>query len=172
MIQVLKRDGSVEGFDARKLTAAIWRSMRGASRTFEHACRLAEAVELYLRRRDVRCISSTALFEMTLKVLRCVGPLRAADAAEKFRQLRDALRRQLRIRHEKGRITYWDKAWACEFARASWGVSPQTARILAGKIEIELFALNDPVVPRQKVLDMLNRMMAEYGLADAVPARL
>ena len=172
MVQVLKRDGSVEGFDPRKLAAAIWRSMRGTSGTFEHARRLAEAVELYLPRRGVKCISSTALFEMTLKALRYVGILPAAQAAEEFRRRRDLLRGKLRIRHEGGRITYWDKGWLCEFAQRSWGVSPQTGRILAGRIELELFALPEMVISRQKVLEMLNRMMAEYGLADAVPARL
>ena len=66
---------------------------------------------------------------------------------------------------------FWDKRWLCEFAQCSWHVRPATARLLAGKVESELFAGTDLVVSRETVIARLNRWVSEYGLADAVPVR-
>lgn len=168
-IRVLKRDGSVEAFDARKLSAAIWGAMQGGGARFEHARRMGEAVETYLRRCGGGCVSSSAVFEMVVKALRHVGLFAAADAAESYCKWRNTLRRQLRIRYNTGNLTFWDKGWLCQFARRSWGVSSATARILAGQVEIDLIRGNDLVVSREAVIDALNRLMSKYGLADAVP---
>lgn len=172
MIQVLKTDRSVEPFDNRKLAAAIWRAMGPTDESFDYAQELAEAVGTYLKRKGTQRVSSSALLEMTVRALRYVGFSEAATAAEKYNDWRDVMRRSLRIRHESGALTFWEKGWLCELACCSWHVSRQTARILAGKVELELFALDEPVVPRQMVMDVLNWMMSQYGLADAVPARL
>ena len=171
-VQVLKRDGTAEGFDGRKLAASIWRSMDRDSTSYEHARRLAEAVETYIIRKGKACVSSSAVFEMTVKALRHVGLPHAAQSAETYRIWRSLLRKELRIQHEEGQLTLWDKNWLLEFASRSWHISPRTARILAGKVELDLLRDNEGIVPRQKVIDLLNRVVAEYGLADAVPAGL
>jgi len=171
-IQVLKRDGTAEAFDSRKLAASIWRAINCRSATYEHARRLAEAVETYIIRKGCRCVSSSAVFEMTVKALRHVGLLKAAESAENYRAWRSLLRQQLRIKHDEGRLTLWDKGWLLEFATRSWHISPAVARILAGKIELDLLRSGESIVPRQKVIGLLNRSVAEYGLADAVPASL
>jgi hypothetical protein len=168
-IRVLKRNRSVEQFDARKLAAAMWRAMQNTRAPFEYALRLAQAVELYLQRRGGGCVSSSALFEMTVKALRHVGLNSAADGAESYCKWRNTLRKQLRIRYNTGNLMFWDKGWLCELARRSWHVCPATARILAGQVEIGLFRGADLVVSREAVVDALNRLTSEYGLADAVP---
>jgi hypothetical protein len=171
-IQVVKADRSVERFDSLKLTGAMWRAMEETGGSFDNARRLAGAIETYLRRRNRRRVSSATVFDMTVKAFRYVGLPAAAETAEAYRNWRNVLRKQLRIRYEQGRLTFWDKSWLCEFACRSWHVSRGTARFFAGKIELMLLRGDEAIVDRQAVVAMLNRMVLEYGLADAVPVEL
>lgn len=167
-IRVMKRDGSVEDFDAAKLAAAMWRAMRHTNAKYTHARQLAEAIETYLLRRDYTCVSTRALFEMAVKSLHYVGLPRAAGRIEKHRDWRDQRRRQFRIRHDDS-TTFWDKSWLCKLACRSWHVSHSVGRIIAGRIEHEILAGDRFILGRHEVLDLLNHNMAAYGLADAVP---
>ncbi len=170
-IRVLKRERSVECFDSQKLAASMWRAMRGTHASFDHARQLAEAIETYLCRRVAGCVSSSAIFEMAVKAFRHVGLDAAAEAAESYQTWRNIRRTQLRIRHDGERLTYWDKEWLCEFASCSWHVSPAAARMLAGRVELRLLEQGHKVIARQAVIDLLNQVVSEYGLADAVPVR-
>jgi len=170
-IRVIKRDGTTEHFDPQKLTGAIWRALPDDKRRYDNACQLAEAIELYLLQRRCRRVSSAAILEMMLKALGYVGLDCAARAAEAYRQWRALSRSQLRIRHEGGRVTLWEKGWLCEFACRSWQISRSTGRILADAIELELIQGEQDVVDRSAVLEGLNRLVLAYGLADAVPVR-
>ncbi len=58
MIRVLKRDGTVEPFDTRKLAGAMWRAMRGTPGRYEDACQLALAMKIYIGRDTVKVVSS------------------------------------------------------------------------------------------------------------------
>lgn len=171
-IWVLKRDGTSERFDVAKLTAAIWRAMSRTGASYEHAAKLAEAVGTYVIGSHSSCVSSAAVFEMVLKALKYVNIAEAAEAAENYCRRRSLLRRQLRIRHEGGRLTMWAKGWVCQFAFRSWRISRRTARILAGQVEQEILRSGQGIVSRSKVISTLNCLIAAYGLADAVPARL
>ena len=168
-IRVLKRDRSREPFDAWKLTAVVWPAMQSSGLTYPHARQLAEAVEMYLSRQELLCISSTAIFEMLLKAFRHVGMDEAALQVETHRRRRRQLREKLRVRHDPKTATLWDKRWLCQFARRSWHISPATARILAGQIEHQLLDWPKPEISRMQLLEQLNRLMCQYGLADAVP---
>lgn len=170
-IRVIKRDGSEEPFDARKLAAAMARAMSRTDGQFHEACQLSEAIEIYVRRTGWRCVPTAAVYEMTVKALCCSGLARASKAMEAHRDRRQAGRRALRIRHDDGKLTQWDKSWLGELARRSWFLSPTTGRFLAGRVEAELIARRAAEVARYDVLEMLNRQVAEYGLADAVPVR-
>jgi len=170
-IGVLKRDQSVELFCAEKLAGALWRAAQGTPAKFQEVRQIAGAVQTYLLRRRGRCVSSRAVFEMALKALRYVGLASAAEAAESYSRWRMLVRGRLRIRHEEGKLTYWDKGWLCELACRSWHVMPTTGRILAGIVELGLLRGEDTVVWRQAVVERLNDVVAEYGLADAVPVR-
>ena len=169
-IRVVKRDRTVEPFDVRKLTASLWRAARGAPICFDHVRQIAEAIELHLIRRGRRQIGSAALFAMAIRAMRHVGLARAADAAWAHRTRRVALRQHLRVCHEGGRTTFWDKSWLAELARRSWRISQAASRIVAGKVESILLRGEEDEISRARVVNLLNRVMSEYGLADAVPA--
>lgn len=167
-IRVLKRDGSVEEFSPYKLAAAIWRALSGRGGQYRDAADLALAIGVYLDRGQWACISSAAVFEMTVKVLRRVHFDEAAAALESCRASRAARRRRLRIDHG-GQVTYWEKGWLVRLGSQSWQLSPQTARIIAGHVESSLLSQPGRVIPRADATDLFNQCVAEYGLADAVP---
>ena len=168
-VRVVKRDGSVETFDPGKLAGVMWRAMRDAEGSYGDAIQLSLAIEVYLTRSGQQCVSSAAVLEMGVKVLRRVGLEKAADAIELHHSRRSARRRQVRICHTDGRVTYWDKTWLAQQARGSWDLSRLAARILAGYIEREVLDGGAETVDRGEVLERLNATVAAYGLADAVP---
>jgi len=170
-VRVLKRDGTAEDFSRRKLAAAMWRSMTGTCGEFRDAAELARAVEIYLVRRRLLCTSSAAVLEMTMKVLRRVGLPAAADAMEGHHAWRSARRKRLRILHDGGRLTCWDKSWLAKFICRSWDVLPATGRIVAGILEEELLAGPARQFSREDVIARMNECVASLGLADAVPVR-
>ena len=169
-IWVQKRDGGVEDFDSLKLVGAVSRAVRPAGGRCGYARPIAAAIELFCRRSGCACVSSAAVFEMTVKAMRCVRLETGAEAMESHRTWRARRRRQLRVSHEGGQVTMWDKSWLCELAQRSWRLSRSAARIIAGRLECELLAGPDELLWRGAVVDMLNAHVAACGLADAVPA--
>jgi hypothetical protein len=196
-IRVLKRDGNVEDFDPQKLSVAMSKAMLAVRRGgLGEARDLSIAIGIYLARSSCRCISSAAIFEMALKVLYRVRMGGAAVAMESHHSWRADARKRLRLCHESGRASAWNKSWLRELARRMWNISPATAAILASEVEGELLSENDAdatgsrsvgrasprrqpahptkrprLVPREKVVAMLNERVAQFGLADAVPVR-
>ena len=171
-VRVVKRDGTEEAFDVHKLAAALFRAMRASGGRFRDADQLAQAIGIHLRRCGWSRVSSAAIFEMAIKVLRRCRLMRAAESLQSSRTERRLRRSRLRVRHHDGRTTLWDKSWLGELAQRSWFLSPRTGRLLAGEVEGALLGAEATVVSRQDVLDMLNERVAQYGLADAVPVRL
>ena len=169
MIRVLKRDGKAEEFDGLKLAATIWRAMGGGKEAYSQAVFFSDAVRFYLSRSRRGCVSSAALFEMCVKLLQHIGQPLAARRLQEHRSWRLARRREFRIRHERGKLTLWEKGWLADFAQRCWGLSPGTARTLAGQVEADLLRTPAREVPRQEIINRLNEITAAYGLADAVP---
>jgi len=167
----MKRDGSFERFDEAKLAGSMWAAMKGRLGGHEDARELARAVTCHLHRTGQDCISSTAVFEMALKVLRRVRLWDVARAMEMAQQRRRAGRKLLRVLHDGGHMTLWDKSWLATLASHSWHLSPGCGRILAAMIERELLREPSQTVHRQDLLDRVNDYVAAYGLADAVPVR-
>ncbi len=170
-IRVIKGDSTEEPFDARKLAASMFRAMEGRRGRLYDAVQLSIAIGIYLKRSSLLTVTSDALSEFAVKVLRRCRLSEAASAMEDFRQRRRIRRTRLAVRHEGGKVTMWDKGWLSSWAQSSWLLSRTTSRILAGQVERELLDSEAIVVSRLEVLDMLNRRVAEYGLADAVPVR-
>ena len=171
-IRIVKRDGTQEPFDAGKLATSMFQGMRQTSGRYCDAWQLAEAIESHLRRRKNRRTSSDAVFEMAVEVLRRSGFTTAGYVLQAHRSWRLLRRQRLQVRHEGGRATLWDKSWLSQLAQGSWFLAPTTGRILAGQIEQILLAAEIKVVPRQDVVEMLNELVVQYGLADAVPVRI
>lgn len=167
-IRVLKRDGSSEPFDVWKLAGAMGRAIAADADRRDDARQLAMAIRIYLARSGQTAISSAAVLEMALKVLRRVCRGDAATAMERHNARRRARRRQIRICHRNGKVTYWDKTWLCHLAALSWQLSPGAARIIAGLVEAEVLAGRETLIDRRAVLEHLNEAVSAFGLADAV----
>ena len=170
-IRVCKSDSTEEAFDVRKLTSSMFRAMQGTRGRYYDASQLAIAIGIYLKRSSWLIITSDALAELGVKVLKRCRLSDAGSAMVEYRQDRGIRRSRLQVRHEGGRVTMWDKGWLSSWAQRSWLLSRTTSRILAGQVERELLGSDTAEVSRLDVLDMLNRRVAEYGLADAVPVR-
>jgi len=172
-IRVFKSDHVEEPFSAGKLSASIYRAMRQASEPQgrHEAIQLAIAIGIYLQRTCWLKVTSDAIGELAVKVLARCGHAGAAEAMQAGRQWRRLRRGRLSVQHELGERTKWDKSWLSCWAQSSWWLSRSSARIIAGLVERELLESGATVVSRTDVLDMLNRFVAEYGLADAVPVR-
>lgn len=169
MIRVLKRDGTVEPFDARKLAGAMWRAMRETPGRYEDACQLALAMKVYIDRETVKVVSSGAIFEMAVKVLRRVSLAGAAETLRTHRGQTHAWRHVMRVQHHGGAVTYWDKAWLSELACKSWYLMPRTGRLIAAEIEEQLRRTDRKSISRGELVEMVNRRVTELGLGDAVP---
>jgi transcriptional regulator NrdR family protein len=170
-VRVIKRDGGIELFCARKLAGSIWRAMQATSGRYRDANDLAEAIRIFLTRSERRCVSSGVLLEMILKVLQRADLVNVAGAMEAYRDWRSLRREQIQVVYEDGKTACWDRRWLAEIAARSWNVSPTTARIVAGQIERDLLEDERTCISRDSILHRLNTRMAELGLADAVPVR-
>jgi hypothetical protein len=165
----MKRDGREEAFDARKLAAAMHRAMRRAGGGLHEARQLALAIGVFLSSRGCGQVTSAAVFEMSVKVLHRIGRSAAADALEAHRAWRGRRRRRLRVRHDAGTVTVWDKSWVCEQACRTWGLSRAAGRIIAGQIEMAALGAGRAELSRREVRELVNEHVAAFGLADAVP---
>lgn len=170
-IKVRKRDGSLEAFAPARLASTMARGLARTGGPERLGRDLARAVELYLRRCRRTVVSSTALFEMAVKALRRVCMGEAAEVIELHRTLRAVRRPLLRVRHDGGQVTTWDKSWVALMGERTWGLSRRTARIFAGEIELHLLPQQSRIVDRQDVIALLNERVVQFGLADAVPVR-
>ncbi|MCY2928924.1 MAG: ATP cone domain-containing protein [Planctomycetota bacterium] len=169
MIQVRKRDGSIEPFQQVKITRALWSVIEPGGGHYLDARHLAEAIEIYLERDGDDVVSTAAVFEMALKVLHRTGMVVPACALEAHRACRALGRKQLMVVHEPGKATYWDKSWLSSLAQRSWRLATPTARIVAAQVEAALLASAQRTVTREDVIDLLNAAVSSFGLADAVP---
>jgi hypothetical protein len=171
-IEVIKRGESREVFSRSKLAAVLWKGMWAAGLgSYDDAREIAHAIEIFLRRRKRWAIESSAIFDMATKSLRRVRMGEAAEMIELHNTLRTVRRRLLRVRHDDGAVTQWDKAWLVELGRRMWHINTETARILAGMTELEILCQQEQTLPRQQIIDEFNIRVAQFGLADAVPVR-
>jgi hypothetical protein len=165
MVFVLKHDGTFEPFDRQKLRACLLRVLPAPREDFHFAEALSIAIRCYLRGRRIRCLSSAAVLEMALTVLRAVGLTGAAAELESQHAARLQGRSRLTIHHNDGRRTAWSKEWLARQAASRWGLGRTAARILAGQIERELIRQDVRDVGRAELMQMLAVNAAAYGLA-------
>jgi len=142
MIRVLKRDGTSEPFDRYKLRGCLLGLLRSLGEDPWHGEVLSSAVEQYLRRRGILCITSAALLEMVLTTLRISGLGRAGAELERRHAARLAMRARLILVHGAGVRTAWSKDWLVRRlcsrwrwpGRSSWSCSAGGAARSAGKM--------------------------------------
>jgi len=170
MIRVLKRDGTSEPFDRYKLRGCLLGLLRSLGEDPWHGEVLSSAVEQYLRRRGILCITSAALLEMVLTTLRISGLGRAGAELERRHAARLAMRARLILVHGAGVRTAWSKDWLVRRLCSRWRLGRAAARILAGEIELELLGRGGGEIRRKDVVAMLAQRVAACGLADHVAA--
>jgi hypothetical protein len=169
MIRVRKRDGSVEPFDAAKLAGAMYRAMEDEPAGWRDARDLAETIGIFLSRRRCRQVSSAAILEMAVKVLRKAGLDEAAATLEEFHALRVSLRSRVQLADADGVLQPWGTDWLVDLACDAWQMSRTVARHVVGEAETELLLTGEQRITRQAAIDQLNSTVLEFGLADAVP---
>lgn len=170
MISVIKRDGSTEGFERLKVRSCLMRALAGEIDGLYQADVLSSALEFYLHRRKLRCISSPALMEMVLTALKAAGQKRAARRMERFHARRMGLRGRLVLHHGFGPPTAWSKEWLAHHARSLYDLGATAARILAGDVELQLLRRRRREIGRGEVMRMLHREAQAFGLTALSPA--
>jgi hypothetical protein len=166
MIRVRKRDGSVETFDTRKLAGALWRVMGPRGGRYRDAWDLACAIRIFLSRKAPRTISSAAVFEMCLCVLRRIRMPDAAGDLERRRFERTRARARLAVRAGEQGVAAPAKQALAEWAMERWRLRRRTARLLAGGVEQELCADASAELGPRAVRRRLAAAVAQSGLAE------
>ncbi|MBI5724482.1 MAG: hypothetical protein HZA50_11025 [Planctomycetes bacterium] len=169
MVRVIKRDCTIEPFDERKIMRMACLALPEKSCQIDDLRPVADGVKMYLKVSAKPCIPSAELFDLAARSLNYVGLTEAVRILTLHRAWRAAQRRHLRIVHDDGRCTLWDKSWLCEHAIRGWNVSRQAARIVAAEIEEALLTGGRRKVERKYVLVMLGARLGELGLVDVVP---
>ena len=164
-ITILKRDGTAERFDRRKLRACLLRVMAGGIADLHIADALASAVAHYIAHRRIRALSSAALLEMALTVLHGVGLVAACEDLEAHHAARLRLRRLWVVHHGDQMRTAWSKDWLIRQGCSQWGLGRPAARIVAGQVERALLAGPPRQLTRSDAMEMLSGHLAAYGLS-------
>ncbi len=171
-IRVVKRDEREEAFEADRLAASMYQAMLRTAGSFYDASQLALAIGMHLERNGPDVIRSADLFQLCLDVLRRVRLTAAAERLEAHREWRQRRRQALRVRHDGGQVTLWDKSWVGDLASRTWHLSPRAGRVIAAQIEAELLGSTCRDVPRRDVEEAISERVVAFGLADAVPLEL
>ncbi len=160
----------MEGFDRFKLRSAIGRALEHVPEGYYRADALASAIQAYLSRHGRPCISSAAIFEMSLSCLRGLRLSSGARRMEQVRKAKVALRGRLVLQHGFGPASSWSKEWLVQHAVKELDVGMPVARILAGEVEQRLIRRRRSEIGRGEVLRMLHRQAQGFGLMPQVPA--
>lgn len=168
-IRVAKQDGAFEPFDRDKLAAAMCQAMLENPRAVLDSREVALAIDIYLHRQGWRTVSGAAVLDTVLKTFRRIGMDLPAALMETHQAWRARRRRQMKICCADGRTTSWDKGWLVKLICSSWRLGRATGRILAGDIEARVLNADLEVIARDDLIELVNELVVEYGLADAVP---
>jgi len=169
-IRVSKRDGTIEPFQRWKLRCCLLRVVGPQTPDGFWADALSAAVQCYIRRRGLTCVSSAAVLEMALTALRAVCLEDSARRLEQWHTARARMRGRLRLYHQDGRATNCTKQWLVEHLCKRWSLRRTTARILAGQLEKRLIRAGTDSLTRSEVLGMLERLVSAYGLVQTHPS--
>lgn len=168
-IHVVKRDGTRELLDRRKLRLSLWRAMQHHGSHFSQAECLSQAVQTYLTRSRCRTVSSRALFEMVVRVLRQTGHEPAAETLERHQRQRSAARRRVYVLDSAGRRRPWSRSWVAREVMQRWALSHAAGRAISAEVERQVLTDGTGHASRQlsadHVLDRADQLVEEFGLA-------
>ena len=76
----------------------------------------------------------------------------------------------MKIRYPDGQTAMWDKGWLVKLICSSWHLGRPVGRMLAGYLEIRLLEADTVgLIGRDDLIEQVNTLVSQYGLADAVP---
>jgi hypothetical protein len=174
VVQVSKRDGTIEEFTPAKLVQCIqWGLQAGGESTDSDtltARGLAEAVQEYLQNSHVEApVPSPHLAELVELVLTQTGYTGACMAIRQHFWLRDRFRRRLLVATPKGpdgRFVQrrWNKAHLVQHLRRRHALDTPASRMIAGRVEQLIFSCGLKVVTAGLVLEMTRSELLAWGL--------
>jgi hypothetical protein len=170
-VVLVKADGSDEAFSLRKLQSRLETIMQTANRDPWLAEPLAKAVASHIRERNRQGAPSTEyIFQCVVSVLRQTQLGDVADRMCGHRRRRREMRKRIRVidfqkwpHSEKG----WNKGEVYEWLRSRHGVGDEAARVLAGRIEEQVFRLGYHKVSATLIAELGQSEMMAWGLVDA-----
>jgi len=171
-LRVRKRDGSIESFSLAKVAQCIQAGLLAANddENPRHCARnLAEAVQDFLVSDADGPHATTRILELVEVVLTQTGHPNAAVQAVRFAESRQACRRRLIIAsyHPRdGRLVHrrWDKPRLIAYLRREHGLDMQTARMIAGRVELQLFNCQMKTVTASLIYGMTASELLAWGL--------
>lgn len=170
MLLITKSDGSREVFVEEKLRRCLSLALASASFDEVHASALASAVRIHIERdADTANLTSEYVFQCAIAVLNQTGATQAAEELQKHYREREGLRRRTRVfnpqRPAKG-LKPWRKSAVVATLRNKHGVDAKVARVLAGEIEMRIFASGYQVIRTPLILEIVKNELMAWGLID------
>ncbi|MBL8879390.1 MAG: hypothetical protein JNG88_09755 [Phycisphaerales bacterium] len=169
-LMVTKADGSRELFSEEKLRRCLSLALESGGFETMHAGALAAAVRMHLQREaDTTELTSEYLLACATAVLQQTGAGEAADELQRRQRERDGLRRRTRVfnpeRPSKG-LKVWRKSALVECLLKKHGLDAKVARMLAGEVEMRVFASGYQVVRSPLISEMIRNELMAWGLID------
>lgn len=168
-IVIVKRDGSLESFSARKLRRIIAAAMRQCRYDPKLADPLVQAVEVHLQYwEENRPPTSEYVFRCVHAVLKQTGLKDVAECLAGHRRWRRLKRRSirvLRVAPKRGSVP-WRKTTLVRRMTQRYGVGAQVARIVAGELEQRVLNLGFRTVSGTLIEELLRNELLAWGLLE------
>lgn len=170
-VVVTKRDGTRECFSVPKLRNALVKVLRACGREPYPADPLAQAVALHLRGWTGKAFPTTGyVHRCACTALMQLGIHEAAEELDMHRRQRAARRRGLRVfdpRRPERITSLWRKGALVATLKTRYQLRQPVARLLAGRIEEQVFALGYRLVSKTLLSELLQNEIMAWGLLDA-----
>lgn len=171
-IVVTKRDGTLERFEATKLTNTLSQAMQANQYDEKLAVPLCRAVEMHL----YECVgprppSTNYIHRCACAVLRQTGLTDVADLLNTQRRMRTLRRQRVRVLDDRTVPTTelrWRKALVVDLLHARYTLRHRIARFIAGQVEWQVFALEYRVIRQSFLLELIQHELLAWGLSEGL----
>lgn len=173
-IILTKRDGTLERFSVEKLRNCVANVLARCAYDPQLAEPLARAVEAHLGEwQDERLPTTEYIHRCVRSVLQQTGLTDAADELAVCNRSRRAQRKRLRVldpQRPDAAARHWRKAALVSTLEGRYGLSHTVARFLAGRIELQVFALDYCEITRAFLAELVRNELQAWGLSEAPTA--
>ncbi len=166
-ILIAKHDGTQELFAPAKLRRMVAVAMRACHYDPKLSEPLVQAVEVHLQYWDEpRPPTSEYLFRCVQAVLKQTGLSDVADVLAAHRRWRRVKRHSVQVqrRHSKRGPRPWRKAALVTLLEKRYGVMHDTARIIAGELEMRVLNLGYRVITAGLLEELVHNELLTWGL--------